>query len=505
MRFLALALFVVSGCGIAARDGQFLCPDGRCPGSLVCASDGRCRPPGAITDAGMIDAPPFDAPGLDVGPVDAPPLDAPGDAGPPESCVPSATTRAAIDEDMDGAVDEGCTPTYGQPHIVLPPMTTRAAYLGFELLDDGLTGVFVRTTLGVPQAVEVVTRPSLVAPFGPPETMPSTLISNVGPYGMTVDGTGTEIVLGGLDDALAAHLYETFGSVAGRTFGAATTVDELNGYGVHQVLPSMTRDGLELFFVGLDDLSGAELVGTIYHARRAALHGAWTSVEMVGPGLYPRPSFDGRTLHAIDGTTGPVVRRRASRDDTFGPAADFPTFGGTDVIAILPFDFPRTRELFFTYGSTMDGSVPSWAPFNTTIFRNEICPDGDCDSPMVPCAVGTRSPNGLHCYSRLATIRTRPYATAVSECALTGGHLPTIHSIEENLTVRGTETIEMWLGLQGSTWSTGEPFLYEDWAGAAGTGAQCFVLGSAGWVLRGCAMDAAVICETEIWPTWVTP
>ena len=55
------------------------------------------------------------------------------------------------------------------------------------------------------------------------------------------------------------------------------------------------------------------------------------------------------------------------------------------------------------------------------------------------------------------------------------------------------------------TWDTGEPFLYTTLAGAAEDG--CFVhrVDAPSWLTASCDETHRALCETQVWPSWVSP
>jgi hypothetical protein len=95
---MLIAALLVGGCGIQVEaNGQFSCPDGRCPIGLFCV-DGACRPPPSTTPDAGLDA------GLDA---DLP--DAAADAALPGVCNDGIKNEGEECDDGDGINTNSCT------------------------------------------------------------------------------------------------------------------------------------------------------------------------------------------------------------------------------------------------------------------------------------------------------------------------------------------------------------------------------------------------------------
>ena len=510
MRFAGLFVCaVLAGCGIVPRDAQFTCPDGLCPSGFVCAADGLCH---SGIDAGPMDAPLPDTRLEDVGledgldvpdPLDAPGLDAPdaglGDAGGAlESCAPDAMRRA-VDEDLDGRVDEGCGLFLGPIHPVLnamPVTTDGVGYFGGELTSDGrhlYTTAYDQTS----RAFLIASRGDPTLPFAQAVPAAGSDLPGFAPSLVTVTGDGLEVYLQLIptSGAPGAHIFVTSGSP---TTPWSTPVEVLafSSTGDEQVHPHIRRDALEIYFV-----ARTAGVDTIMRSFRAARGGAWSAPSPVGLGAFPILSPDFLSLYFMDAGRVMRVVTRGTFSDPFpslvAAPALLPTIEG---VLTRPFFSDATREVFFSLQSRASGAVPLDGPTAASVFRAEVCRDAACSSPRILCTgTAIRSADGFHCYRRGAF---QNYAQASTTGCMAGEHLLSIHSAGEADQVRGMLTMVCWLGLMGRAWQSGEPFLYDEF-GTEPTPAQCAHVG-VGWPLDTCTASRLVVCESDLWPAFTT-
>ncbi len=516
--------FVLTGCALAARDGQFLCPDERCPTGFACV-EGVCRAasdapdfdaagldapradvPGL--DAPLPDVPGRDAPGVDVGepptcPDASAPLDAPSDAPstvdappPAESCVPDARLGAR-DENGDGRIDEGCGYFFGGPHMVLSAMPTVGSYLGVDLTADGTTLV---TVSGEPDApVYFAQRANVMDAFALAAPEPRLALAGRRIESVTIRGDGGEVIVSASDADGTSRLYR--GVRCAGAWSGLTPIAELEGASPGESEPYLRRDGLELLFVRRASGGGAP---TILRARRADLAAPWVEESGGIPGSAPTMSFDGHTLYYSE-TTGVIrVSDRTGLDAAFTPAPTAsPALGNPTMsramrrLVILP----ATREAYFSH--LTDGvAVPAEAPLARSVFRMQVCRNAACGAVVLTSCVGFLSANRLTCYRAPSTMTAYPAVPCASDQRPLA-----IHSREETDLIRGRFPLA-WLGMHGRRWDNDQPLLYDEFS-VDPTGTECASV-EAGWPLDPDCMAAVaggrtVICERELWPVYVRP
>jgi hypothetical protein len=519
VRFAAW-IFVLTGCALAARDGQFLCPDERCPAGFACV-EGVCR--SATDAAGGLDAPLPDVPGLDAPRPDVPGLDAPSvdggepfscpdaptatDAGPDapvlldapgpaESCVPDARLGAR-DENGDGRIDEGCGYFFRGPHMVLSAMPTVGSYLGVDLTADGTTLVTASGELDAP--VYFARRPSLVDAFAVAEPEPGLALAGRRIESVTIRGDGAELIVAASGADGTSRLYRSVACAAG--WPALTPIGELDGASPGESEPYLRRDGLELLFVRRSASGG---VPTILRARRTDLGAPWVTESGGIMGSAPTMSFDGHTLYYSESTGGIRVSDRTGLDVAFAPASTgSPTLAHpTSARAMRRLVIlPAAREAYFSHFT--DGTtVPSDAPLARSVFRMQVCRNAACGATVLTSCVGFMSADGLTCYRAPSTVSAYPAVP----CAPDQRPLA-IHSRQETDLIRGRFPLA-WLGMHGRRWDNGQPFLYDEFS-VEPSAMECASV-EMGWPLDpDCVATVAggrtVLCERELWPVYVRP
>jgi hypothetical protein len=467
-----------------------------------------------------------------------PPVDGAPDAPPGvEACTPQTAGAVPGDEDGDGLVDEGCAWSFGVPHPLSAPM-------GVAWVPNIVTPTWIShdgrrlyvtyaTTFGQHTGLYVVSRPDRSARFGAPTPVAGIDLANYSVNGFTVSSDEREAYFTATTTgSMGSDVYRATRASIDEPFGALVALPALSTAN-NDERPALSVDGRELWLA---------------HDRRLVRSTRTATSEPFGPPEALRglpdiesnavaPSIDGRTIFYYVNASGRFQLMRAERAD--GTTA---TFGDpVEVVALepsgmyenfLPVLSQSTQEMFF-------GSNQPWSPTHYAIWRARICRDGACPSEPIACPSGTgvRSPDGLHCYSKLTTAQTQ--TAAETACAQQGGHLAAINSAAEQALVWdrfGTESL--WMGgfddargvgecntlaRDGSPafpcpwgWTSGEVWTYANW-GATPSGSvvepeeggeqDCGVLwfdsGYDGkWADELCGAAHAALCETVSYPTW---
>lgn len=439
------------------------------------------------------------------------------DGGGAESCA------APNDEDMDGAIDEGCGWHFGVPHAPAS-LLTYSGEVQMPQLRGGLR-LYFRGGIDAPSSAPrfyVASRASTAAAFGapsplagPPElesrdlrsiTLSSDELEAI-VYGPRIDGTmGTEL-LRMTRDSLAAP------------FGP---LEPLLGLGFPDGIsaqPFLRDDGLEILFSGQP--MGAP-IRRIYRSVRADRASPWQPpVELSFQGgstvseVTPTLTDDGLTIFfardLADVGRQIFMARRASLDsidfDTPVEVIELNVAGATSHHAFVS---QATREVFFV-------SNRAWSGSSNALWRARVCREAACPAMPMACA-GTLSPDGTHCYT--AGTGLVLWSDGQAACETMGAHLATIHSADEGALVWSLRADTMsgaHIGLfemanaEGSwSWVTGEPFIYRAWGAMqpddAGLNEDCAHMWSAGagqWNDNVCSTAAdGYVCEREQWPVW---
>jgi hypothetical protein len=449
-----------------------------------------------------------------------------------ERCTPSDSTSTPIDEDGDGALDEGCPWNVGTPHWL--PALDGVAGEGRILFPNWLspdgTRLYVTSAVGAASKIMVATRSGRDAPFGPPVDLRGTGLPNFAVVTIALSDDEREAFVAARPVATPdadTDLYRMVRAAPGGDFGELELLAQLS--------TEHNEEGVTLRADGLEIIYAADRV--LHRALRSTPGGSFgppVAVEGIPTtGVNsPQLSRDGRTLFFYRPPMGRPFRIfRAERAD---PAS--PVFGGVEEMAGLeplgslhvfhPMLAAQTRELFLA-------SDQPWSPTRYAIWRAELCRDGACQERLIPCA-GVRSPDGLHCYTRLDAMQSQPAAEAA--CRTAGGHLASISSAAEQALVWSIAAETAWIGagddrpgvpecnrrsLDSSVaypcpwgWEDGTRWTYDAW-GNAGTPLglepqeegeeDCAALYApyAGlWADLGCALMFRAVCETTLYPTW---
>jgi hypothetical protein len=480
MRASMLALAFASACGIEPRDGQFLCPDGQCPDGQRCDLDGVCRVVAADVDGGGTTdgATTTDGAATDgATPTDGGPTD--------EVCAPDPTTGAALDEDRDGEVDEGCAWHFGTPHLVPRVHVGPAHHFALALSADALRAY---VSYGVPDApVYLLTRTSVREPFvDPPVAVGGT--ARAGRSYVLVTITSDELLLVAQTESGFAFLERKDPRDAFFEASSALTT------GFH---PALSPDGLDLYFT-VDDGP----VRRIHRMRRSDRGSEFGTAMDIGVDLgsaieFPRVSSDGQALFYRHPAGLSVVTREG---DGFSEPTRLPTVGEF----VLAEHSTASREVWLT-------AAPEGNPAIYKLWRAQVCRDGPCpEEARVSCTGGIPSFDGFHCY--FATDELSSWEGSEATCQGFGAELASIASAAENTVALGVGT-GLWLGLSRRSttapfgWSAGEPILFGNWGAMRPSGemnTDCGYIDASGtWTNTACATPSTALCEREALPTWL--
>jgi hypothetical protein len=494
MRVAALVLSVLSliACSVDPDDAQFLCSDGRCPAGQTCV-DGVCRDePGAEVDSGL-DAGLEDAEIPDAA-TDAP--DASDDDAGSTSEVCTPTPGSAVDEDEDGAIDEGCPWHFGSPHPVLdvdlgdvehwsPVVVADPGRLYYAYSDRrGRTGVYLAQRTAPDARFELGT-------LGPQRVFESPTDELVYTFSITPDELVLVVQVGG-------ELMLTERSSPEVAFEGARTIAS----GTH---PTIRADGLEVVFV-----SGTQLLRIVRERRGAEFGVGSLAVSDSSPEApsFPRMTPDGRALLFSSGASV-VLATRGTTDVPFGDVTGLPPVNGHSLAVSF-----ATREIYF--------SVPASdrSPSSQGVWRMELCRDGPCPSRAPVCPEELEAVGELGCYGRGGMHSTLGAATDF--CEGVGASLASLNSLGEraalldagllSLTQRvwtGAVTASLAEGMVLYTWPTDEPFvvyrdLWQTLPAAGDLSSRCAEVDDRGLVARSCTGGTMIpaLCERVFWPTW---
>jgi len=517
-----------------------------CGAGFSCSSFGMCIAP---PDAPVADTGPRDA-GGDAPPFDAPPTaacalaggtDADGDGycvdattepdcndGDPtihpnatEVCTPSTVDSSSVDENCDGALDEVCTWHFGAPHLV--PQVLSGYVPGARVNPNGplvasggthLYVTFSPATAGGSNYL-LLSRASRSTAFAAP-----TAVAFVTGFAPTEFALSQDELTGVCGAAPMGSPDRDLYLLSRTSLSAPFSVTPIDAFSTpaRENHPTLSRDGLELFFL-LDTV--------LNRATRASLADAFTSatpvVGMPSPMNYPQLTDDDRTIvfaYAPPGRSTSLWRadRTSSDATTFGTPVELVELNPGGVQELNhPHVSLSTREIFFSSTSLATGGMAR------NLFRAELCLDGPCPPRLIDCpSPGIRSRDGLHCYFTAAGPGV--WGNGGGACLVTGGaHLATLQSSEERaeLWTAFGRLGNFWLGANDRAvegmwqWDDGEPWIWAGW-GTIGTVVQpdnsmmnenCGHLNSGTSVPgllndNNCDVAYAYMCETEMWPTW---
>lgn len=421
---------------------------------------------------------------------------------PSELCTTSEGGAEALDEDADGAIDEGCDYYFGTPHPVMAVVSsiasglTETAHPTIAAEGDVLTYITNTTGFTSPRAAEIrtVTRSSRSAPFGAPRTTAiEGLASGSYVQGISVSASGLIAVVA-YDRAFATHLVEVTRASTSEPWSRPTAIVDASD-------PALSADGLELFY------RSGEFILRVTRSRTSIPWGTPSPVGGLpmnagGPSLTP----DGHALFFHAGTPSRiyVATRPNTQSDSFSAPMELSLLRTESVRS--PAYNVATRELFFVSDRAF---TPSRDP---SIWRVQVCRDSACteglDTEQVRCEGGSTSADGLHCYRTSAPMT---FADAQTWCAGLSGHLATVHSDAE-LALVPSASGDAWLGMRAPmgawVWLTSEPVSYQRWFVSEPAPMSDLCVASnrgaalTAWGTRDCATTRPAVCETELWPIW---
>ncbi len=485
----AIAAFIalVTGCTVTYPEGVIACgDDAPCPSGWTCRETRCFSTPGA-SDAG----------------VDATSPDAGTDAGTVDLGCPAT-----------GPANATCPWFFGRPHAVpsLHPSTT--GLFSAALTADGRT-IYVASWNTVDNLpLYEASRASSSERFGP-------LVATLGSANVGIQPTMLSMTEDGLE--IFAQVGDARSPPATRTtivrYERASLVSEFGPPqpigAVDRVLgashPSITGDGLELFFTAPSD-------SLVYRARRPSRALPFEVAEPAGlpAGLiYARVTPDGLGIFA--GAPAQYATR-ADRASAFGTPAPLPNAGDLGGFA-LPTYVPATRELW--YASGLDSVRAPGSATAFSLWRVQVCRDAPCAAELraTDCPKPRqRSIDDFHCY--FAQSITASIGAARDQCTWNGPTfaLATVHSAEELALISGAASDgTAWIGGERDSvaspfyWTSPvpvpEPVVFELQPWVAGepdsdpASRYLAVSGSAFAAVSGTA-GLASICEQSIWPTW---
>ncbi|AKF04685.1 C-type lectin domain-containing protein [Sandaracinus amylolyticus] len=424
-----------------------------------------------------------------------------------EHCTAQGAGATGFDDDLDGAIDEGCALAVGTPIPLSEVHRTASPLLSPWLSPDKLRLYLVRSDTG---EIVVAHRRSRDSRFGAPVLVARW--TDVPVVAATLGSDELEVIVSTPTAALArarrASRDDAFGPLEPITLTVAPPHHH----------PSISRDGRELFFV-TGDASGLFVVQRAVRSARGEPFGP-AELALVSDGttnqLTPSLSDDGRTLFVS--MNGALASADRLASGTFAA----PVLLG--VLGIFPHVDVRTRELFFVTQGAQWSPVPS-----ATVWRAPICRDGACAPRTIECEGGAPSPDGQHCYVAIRTPLS--WDDARADCEARGAHLVTLASADEAAVAIYLQAgAVQWTGgfdaredvpecnlsvapAEGCAfaWVDDEPWLHAPWAigepsntdALAVGAANCAALGADGTIDdRTCDTALPFVCESERAISW---
>lgn len=482
----AIAAFIalVTGCTVTYPEGVIACgDDAPCPSGWTCRET-RCfstpGPSDAAVDATLPDDAETDA-GADAAPIDL-------------GCPATGPTNAT------------CPWYFGRPHAVPSLHPSTAGLFSAALTADGAT-IYVASYNTVDDLpIYEASRTNPAERFGALVATLGSATVGVRPSVLSMTEDGLEIFAQVVDARTdvqttivryqRASLVSEFGPP--QAIGAVERV-------VGASHPSITGDGLELFFTSPGD-------NRVYRTRRPSRDLPFELAESAGlpAGLiYARVTPDGLGIFA--GAPAQYATR-PNRTSAFGVPAPLPNADELGGFA-LPTYVPATRELWYATG--LDSMRAPWSATTYALWRVQVCRDGPCapEPSATACPKPReRSVDGLHCYFALPAVASISFAR--DQCAAYGPTfaLATLHSDEEFASVVSAASGgTAWLAGERTDltspfyWTTGEPVVFDlPWAaGEPDTDPASRYLAVSGDAVAAVSFSGlASVCEQSIWRSW---
>lgn len=482
----ALMAASVSGCTVTFPEGVIACTsDDECPPSQSCRAS-RCFSIGT-PDAGTTDAATEEDAAADASP------DATPDAANPDPRCPAS-----------GPTNPDCPWYFGEPHAVPTLHPERVGVFGAALANEGRLVYVATPNFGEP--IYGASRPNRAERFSGLMPALGSRSMSLAPGLVSITEDGLEIFAQVADspmDGPRTRVLRYVRSSVSSAFAAPEPIEstEARRDAAH---PSITSDGLELFFTSNNQ---------VYVTRRASRADAFQVAEEVGfpPGaVFPRVTPDG--LGIFVGFPAQYATR-PDRTSPFGAPAPLPLAAASLGDFGLPTYVPATRELWYVTG--LDGNRAAWSSATTSLWRVRVCRDAACpatpSAEACPPGLSVRSADRLHCYFT-SSPPNFTWGGAESACGA-GLYLASLSSDEERGLVAALDG-GGWIGASDLitegmfTWTTGERFVYDPWISMTGqpddaTGANNCVAMAAGIANDlPCTTLLRSVCEQSIWPTW---
>ena len=459
------------------------------------------------------------------------------DASAPEVCTPSTAGSSPADEDLDGAIDEGCTWRAGRPHQLSQPMAgdpwSTHRVEPTRISRDGLRLSVVHQVNKTREFALVSSRAGRDKPFGAPVAVRGLDLDTYMVESIRLSSDELEAVLSARknDAGGSFDLFRTRRASRTDPFAPLERLAAPLSTDANDEWPFLSADGRELFF------SSDRRLKRAVRPSPTADFGPPEDLQGIPAGTVNGAylSDDGRQLFyfTLEGVRYQVYRvERASLDTAVFGNPQPGWLGLTDVDAVAPVISQSTREVFFSSHREQQ----KWSSIYLAPWRAELCFDGACQDQQVPCPTdGALSEDKMHCYTQITQSTT--YRDAEAACVQRGGHLVSIQSHAEHDVVRAlAKTGTRWIGgfdhrnrpqvpecnIAGTAdpfcvfaWEDGEVWTYQQWdkdnpdnglpiVNLAAGDEDCVSLAVATGAWRDdlCERTNPAVCETTLYPTW---
>ena len=451
--------------------------------------------------------------------------------GSSEVCTPSnaAFGDRAVDENCDGRIDEDCAWYFGRPQWLTRPSVPTDVGTPAPLLSANGLRLYLRKQNGL----LVAERSNVKEPFGPSKSVSGSELGTLATLspneleGYFVAPTTKKIV-----HAVRKDLSSPFGQAL--DVDATGYEKDIVEHSVSMV--TLSADAFELlYFWGAPFGVRPNLQRSTRTTSDEAFSSSAAAFTVNSEGNWPTLSRDERALFygfaTFDPGNGVHFHHACRIERADAASAAFASEPDCLVLDAGPGDFYAQAPSVFVSEATGEMFVGGlverpWTP-KSALWRIQICRDAPCDEPLIACPDGVRSPDGNHCYT--VPKAGKPWAEAYAACKATGGHLATLHSLEEAQTLAPlVDGPAMWIGgydaegpgglglpAQPScnsrtdckfAWETGEVWqgTTEGFFGSdpSGNGDCLSIIKTGLFHDRTCAANYGWVCETEQWPNW---